>query len=97
MLNIPNTNVNCGGNLTCSEIVEFNRTGYGNMGSIVPNSGGTGVSYSTTSDRRLKENIVGTEKGVSDLLNITVYDYVFKNDPTHEKQGRSITVVSHLS
>jgi hypothetical protein len=38
------------------------------------------VNYYTTSDKRLK-NIIGTsKKGLSDLMKIKIYDYTFKSD-----------------
>ena len=45
-----------------------------------------GVSYVTTSDKRLK-NIIGTsQKGLSDLMKIKIYDYTFKSDPAKKVQ-----------
>jgi hypothetical protein len=38
------------------------------------------VSYSTSSDKRLKNIIGTTQKGLSDLMKIKVYDYTFKSD-----------------
>lgn len=44
------------------------------------------VSYSTSSDKRLK-NIIGTsQKGLADLMKIRVYDYSFKSDPNKKVQ-----------
>ncbi|MEO8151246.1 MAG: tail fiber domain-containing protein [Bacteroidia bacterium] len=40
-----------------------------------------GVSYLTTSDRRLKNIIGASQKGLSDLMKINIYDYTFKTDP----------------
>ena len=46
--------------------------------------GGNGVSYGSASDKRLK-NIVGTtQKGLSDLMKIKIYDYTFKSDPNKQ-------------
>jgi hypothetical protein len=44
------------------------------------------VEYSTASDKRLK-NIIGTsQKGLSDLMKIKIYDYTFKSDPDKSVQ-----------
>ncbi len=57
------------------------------IGSIVPNvAGGTSVVYNTTSDKRLKENIVSTHFGLADLMKIGVKDYNFKSDETKTVQ-----------
>jgi len=50
------------------------------IGSIVQ-SGATSVAYNTTSDRRLKENIVPTTRGLDTLLRVDVRDFSFKADP----------------
>jgi hypothetical protein len=55
------------------------------IGYIQGNSGA--VNYSTTSDARLKENIVDTTKGLSDLLKIEVKDYNFISNPGVTTQG----------
>ena len=44
-------------------------------------SGSNSVSRANTSDIRLKENILPTQYGLSDILNIKVRDYNFKLDP----------------
>jgi len=54
----------------------------GTIFQVTPNT----IQYSTTSDKRLK-NIVGTtQKGLSDLMKIKIYDYTFKSDPNKEVQ-----------
>ena len=40
-----------------------------------------GVSYGSTSDKRLKNIIGTTQKGLADLMKIKIYDYNFKSDP----------------
>lgn len=40
----------------------------------------TGTGYNTTSDKRLKNIIGTTQKGLMDLMKIRVYDYSFKSD-----------------
>ena len=58
------------------------------IGTIVQANSTNSVQYSTTSDRRLK-NIMGpTQKGLTDLMKIKIYDYSFKSDAT--KQGKPV-------
>ena len=55
-------------------------------GSILGNisqSGTANVAYNTSSDRRLKNNIVNTHFGVADLMKIQVRDYVYKADASN--------------
>ncbi len=48
--------------------------------------GGNSVNYGSVSDKRLK-NIIGTsQKGLSDLMKINIYDYSFKSDPNKNVQ-----------
>jgi len=49
------------------------------IGSITQNASTT-VAYNTSSDRRLKNNIVNTHFGINDLMKIQVRDYVYKAD-----------------
>jgi len=49
------------------------------IGSISANTASS-VDYITTSDSRLKENIVPTHFGINDLMNINVVDFNFKSD-----------------
>ncbi len=53
----------------------------GTMLGSIGQSGATSVAYNTTSDRRLKDNIVNTHFGISDLMKIQVRDYFYKADP----------------
>ncbi len=55
-----------------------------NIGSIT-DSGGTGVAYNTSSDRRVKENIATTTSGLTTLMQIPVRDFDFIADPLHAK------------
>ena len=48
---------------------------------IYINNTATTVAYNTTSDRRLKDNIVNTHFGINDLMKIQVRDYFYKADP----------------
>jgi hypothetical protein len=59
--------------------VSFARSNGTQIGSVTQNST-TGVLYNTTSDRRLKENIIDTRFGLSDLMKIKVDDYNFISD-----------------
>lgn len=68
---------------TGSPYVNFQNSLGNNAGGIVHNGTAT-VSYSTTSDQRLKENIVNTHYGLSDLMNIQVSDFDFISDPNHQ-------------
>ncbi len=52
--------------------------GTGQVGSIRFN--GTGVTYVTTSDKRLKENIHQSKFGLATLKSMKIYDYNFKAD-----------------
>ncbi|MBV5279157.1 MAG: tail fiber domain-containing protein, partial [Campylobacteraceae bacterium] len=63
-------------------MVGFYRPDGTTIGSITQNTATT-VAYNTTSDRRLKDNIVNTHFGINDLMRIKVRDYVYKADPAH--------------
>jgi len=65
-------------NLTSANIIGFERPNGVKIGSVSVTS--TGVSYNTTSDKRLKNIIGATQKGLSDLMKIKIYDYSFKSD-----------------
>ena len=52
------------------------------LGNISQNGLST-VAYNTSSDRRLKNNIVNTHFGVADLMKIQVRDYVYKADASN--------------
>ena len=45
------------------------------------------VSYNTTSDERLKENIRPTAKGLNEIMRIQVSDYNFKTKPGNNETG----------
>ena len=46
--------------------------------------GSSAVAYNTTSDVRLKENIVDTSLGIEDLMKIQIRDYTWKADGEHK-------------
>lgn len=56
----------------------------GRVGFIQTN--GSNTSYNTSSDRRLKENIVDTTAGLAQLERIHVRDFNFKADPKKARQ-----------
>ncbi|HYJ64709.1 MAG TPA: tail fiber domain-containing protein [Parafilimonas sp.] len=65
--------------------IHFNRPDGSTVGTIEQNSAST-VAYLTSSDQRLK-NIIGiTQNGLSDLMKIKVYDYIFKSDASKNIQ-----------
>ena len=59
----------------------FNNSSNSPIGSVSENN--TFVTYNTTSDRRLKQNIATTTAGLATLMQIPVDDFDFINDPTH--------------
>jgi hypothetical protein len=64
---------------TTGQIIIFKYTN-NEVGSISTN--GTATTYNTTSDIRLKENIVDTRYSIDNLLKIRVKDFNFRNDVT---------------
>lgn len=66
-----------------------------NIGNIAANSSGTGVVYNTTSDVRLKENIVNTSFTIDDLMKIEIKDYNFKSDLSKSKNTGVIAQQLH--
>lgn len=70
-----------------STFTVFSSAAGAGIGSITSNAGGTATAYNTTSDRRLKENITGTTRGLDTLLKIPVNDFNFIADPSQRVQG----------
>ncbi|MBP6974946.1 MAG: tail fiber domain-containing protein [Candidatus Pacebacteria bacterium] len=66
-------------------LVQFNDGDGTSVGAIT--FSGTTTTYGTSSDRRLKDNIIDTKYTLQDLLNIEVKDYVFRV----ENSGRVYT------
>jgi hypothetical protein len=62
---------------TSNKFIYFYSSGNTVVGSISGNLAGTGVSYNTTSDKRLKENMMLSKFGLSTIMKINVYDYNF--------------------
>ena len=80
-----NTLTISGGNNTgvnSSNLIKFTRPDGTTIGSVAQNAAGT-VAYNTTSDVRLKENIVNSLKGLDAVMAIQVKDYSYINDETH--------------
>jgi hypothetical protein len=70
--------------LGAGEFIRFERYPGGasyDIGSIDENMTLNGVIYSTSSDIRIKENIVDSHFGLDDLMNIKVHDFNFITDP----------------
>ena len=57
-----------------NQFVQF-QDGDGTIIGKIEGTGGASVNYNTTSDRRLKENIVDTHYSIDDLLKVGVHDY----------------------
>ena len=56
------------------------------MAGVITISGST-TSYGTSSDRRLKENIIDTSFGLADLLKIKVHDYNYVTEKGKKRTG----------
>lgn len=80
---IPNTNTACN---TCSELIWFVKQDGTGLGYITANLSGNSVTYATTSDIRLKEDIKPTAMGIKDLMNIQVADYHRIGSPEGSKE-----------
>jgi hypothetical protein len=65
-----------------AQFIKFKNPNGTEIGSISQNALTT-VAYNTTSDRRLKNNIVNTHFGINDLMKIQVRDYVYKADASN--------------
>ncbi|MEM6378537.1 MAG: tail fiber domain-containing protein [Bacteroidota bacterium] len=68
-----------------SGFIRFSTPNGTTCGRIVQN-GSNAISTVNTSDIRLKENILPTQYGLSDILKINVRDYNFKSDPVDHVQ-----------
>jgi hypothetical protein len=62
-----------------AQFITFKNANGNDIGSISQVALAT-IAYNTTSDRRLKNNIVNTHYGINDLMKIQVRDYVYKAD-----------------
>jgi hypothetical protein len=65
-----------------STLVQFSDGDGTSVGSISFASSAT--AYNTTSDRRLKENIVNTNVGISQLMQVQVRDFTWRADAEHK-------------
>ena len=65
-----------------------NNSGSYNIIGKIKQNGGSSIAYNTSSDVRLKHNIKPSSKGLTDLLQIEVADYNYKDDrPSDRRQG----------
>ncbi|MFA5062590.1 MAG: tail fiber domain-containing protein [Candidatus Omnitrophota bacterium] len=55
------------------------------LGSVTSDGGWTRINFNTSSDRRLKENIIPTSRGLKVLMSIPVRDFNFIADPGKKK------------
>ncbi|MCB0378281.1 MAG: tail fiber domain-containing protein, partial [Bdellovibrionales bacterium] len=69
---------------TNKSMIQFHRADDTVVGHI--SSTTTGTTYHTTSDRRLKENLEKTKRGLTTLLNIPIYDFNYIADPDKTAQ-----------
>lgn len=67
---------------TGSKLLAFNRPDDTEIGSVQQNAAGT-VAYNTTSDARLKADIVDSPLGLAELLQVKVRQFRYKSDPTN--------------
>jgi hypothetical protein len=59
--------------------------GGGTTKGYISGDGAGGVNYTSSSDRRLKENIATTTAGLDTLMKVSVRDFDFISDPEHRK------------
>ena len=77
--------INAGGNaLSGSQMIEFRRPDGTVIGSVNQDTAAS-VAFNTTSDRRLKENIVDTNLGLDTLMKLQVHDYNYISDSSNTK------------
>ncbi|MCB0640226.1 MAG: tail fiber domain-containing protein, partial [Phaeodactylibacter sp.] len=70
-----------------SRYMVFKRPDDNTIGRIIQSSGDN-VSYSTTSDERLKTNITASALGLDDLMQINIFDYNYIGEnPAKRRQG----------
>ncbi|MEZ5195885.1 MAG: tail fiber domain-containing protein [Bacteroidales bacterium] len=69
-----------------SWLITFRKPG-GTLLGLIAQPNGNSVTYNTTSDTRLKTNIVDSKYGLNTVMNIQVKDYNFKNDLDNEQNG----------
>ncbi|MDQ1300016.1 MAG: hypothetical protein QG636_684, partial [Patescibacteria group bacterium] len=65
--------------------IAFQNAAGSNVGSI--STGNSTTAYNTSSDRRLKENIVLSTRGIETLRRVGVQEYNFISDPGNRTQG----------
>ena len=82
--NFDLVNTSCGSATTTKTHILFTN-GNGNVGSI--QTSGSATSYNTSSDRRLKDNIVDAPSASDDIDAIQVRSFDWKADGSHQKYG----------
>ncbi|MBM3272246.1 DUF5011 domain-containing protein [Candidatus Kaiserbacteria bacterium] len=70
-------------NSTNGVFIRFANNSAAYIGGVSLNADFSSVTYNTTSDRRVKENIATTTLGLDTLLRLPVRDFDFINDPKH--------------
>ncbi|MFA5346093.1 MAG: tail fiber domain-containing protein, partial [Candidatus Omnitrophota bacterium] len=73
------------GGSTSGVYTYYSVAGGGAIGSVTYNGSWSGILFNTSSDRRLKENIVSTSRGLKELMSIPVDDFNFISDPGKKK------------
>jgi hypothetical protein len=68
-----------------SIFIDFKRPDGKQIG-VIQQTSATSVGYFGTSDKRLKNIIGASQKGLPDLMKIKIYDYTFKSDPAKNVQ-----------
>jgi hypothetical protein len=78
--------VNTYGNSGTAQTFYSNISGNPNAAGSITLSGAT-TAYNSTSDQRLKENIIPTSLNLDTLMNVSVRDFNFISDPTQNYSG----------
>ncbi|MFA5063714.1 MAG: tail fiber domain-containing protein, partial [Candidatus Omnitrophota bacterium] len=73
------------GGSTSGVYTYYSVSGGGAIGSVTYNGSWSGILFNTSSDRRLKENIIPTSRGLKELMSIPVRDFNFIADPGKKK------------
>ncbi len=72
---------------TSTTLIAFYDAGENTAQGSITRNGAAAVAYNTTSDRRLKENIVDTNRGLDILMQIPVNDFNFISESGKTTQG----------
>jgi hypothetical protein len=71
---------------TTNTYIQFLNSAAAQQGAITGTGTPGNVLYTTTSDARMKHDIIDTHFGITDLMNITVHDFVFNADSNNNIQ-----------